>query len=134
MTHLRHLFLALFLAALFVAPPPARADDFALPGLETDAAAYLATLQRRYPAGGTPAIRRTAEQQAAAAIAKRDWPAAVTALETRIAAGDPTTAQYESLATAQLRLTPPQPQKAMLAGWQAYSTANSGVPEIPGLS
>ena len=45
------------------------ADDFTLPGLEADSAAYAQTLTSRFPAGGTPQARKAAEQAAAAAAA-----------------------------------------------------------------
>jgi alpha-2-macroglobulin len=65
-----------------------------LPGLQHDAQAYVASLTKRFPAGGTPTARRAAEQQAVAAIAKQDWPTAATALEARIAQGDATAKQF----------------------------------------
>ena len=68
----------------------ALADDFTLPGLEADSAAYAQTLTSRFPAGGTPQARKAAEQAAAAAIRKPDWAAAAAAWETRIAQGDAT--------------------------------------------
>ncbi len=131
-TMLRRLFLVLSLALLFAAHA-ARADDFELPGLQADSQAYVDGLTRRYPAGGTPAVRRAAEQQAAAALQKRDWAAAIAALETRVAAGEPTARQFLDLANAQLRATPPQPQKALLAAWQNFTQADAGAAEIPGL-
>ena len=72
--------LLLILTLLLVGITPSRADDFQLPGLQHDAQAYVSTLTKRFPAGGTPAARKTAETQAAAAIAKQDWAAAAQAL------------------------------------------------------
>ena len=127
----RRLLAALLLAlfALAVAAP-ARADEFNLPGLEHDAEAWSSTLQKRFPAGGTPQARRAAEQQATAALAKKDYAAAVIALEQRVALGDPTAQQLLALATAYLQKTPPDPPRALLAGWQAFSRAEAGTAEI----
>ncbi len=112
---------------------PSRADKLQLPGLQRDAETYVSNLIKRAPAGGTPAARRTAEQQATAAIAKQDWQAAVTALETRIAQGEATSKQYLDLASAQMRRTPPDPRLALLASWAAFSTSQAGDGEIPPL-
>jgi uncharacterized protein YfaS (alpha-2-macroglobulin family) len=110
-----------------------RADPVDLPGLQRDAQAYVASLTKRAPAGGTPAARHAAEQQAAAAIAKQDWPAAAAALEARIAQGNATAQQYLDLATAQSRRSPPNPRLQLLAAWQAVSNSQAGEAEIPGL-
>jgi thioredoxin-like negative regulator of GroEL len=111
----------------------ARADDFQLPGVSADADAYQATLTRRFPAGGTPQARRAAEQQATVAQQSKDWPGVVAALEQRVAQGEATAQQWTDLGTAFLRRTPPDNQKALLAGWQGFSNADAGDGEIPGL-
>ena len=101
---------------------PSRADTVDLPGLQRDSQAYVAGLTKRAPAGGTLAARHAAEQQAAAAIAKQDWPAATIALEARVAQGDATAKQYLDLATAQSRRSPPNPRLALLAAWMAVTS------------
>ena len=127
--------LAVLLVSLLVliAAPPVWADEFQLPGLENDSTAWTGTLIKRYPAGGTPQARRAAEQLAAAAMQKKDYSAAIAALEQRVALGDAPGPQFQYLATAYLRRTPPDPAKALLAAWQAFSRAETGAPEIPAL-
>ncbi len=124
--------LALLLGLLCWMPSP-RAADLELPGLARDAHNYVTALTKRFPAGGTPAARRTAEQQAAAATQKKDWTAAANALEQRVALGDPTPAQLLDLARAQLARTPPDPQKALYAAWMNFDASDQGEAEIPAL-
>ena len=124
---------ALVLAALPLAAGPAWADGFELPGVEADANAYENALTHRFPAGGTPQARRTADAQAAAAMQAKDWNAAMTALEQRIALGDAPAKAWMDLSTAALRRTPPDAKKALSAGWQAFSAAEAGAPEIAAL-
>ena len=109
------------------------ADDFTLPGLEADSAAYERTLTSRFPAGGTPQARKQAEQAAAAATRKQDWAAAAAAWETRVAQGDAATAQWLALADAQMRRTPPAASRALQAAWQNFSSAETGAAEVPAL-
>ncbi len=123
----------LVLSLLLPGLTAAHAEGLDLPGLQGDSQAYVASLTKRVPAGGTPAARHTAEQQAAAAIAKQDWPAAATALETRIAQGNATAKQFLDLATAQSRRDPPNPRLALFAAWQAVTNSQPGEAEIPGL-
>ena len=125
-------FLCLILLALTMAAP-GRADEFQLPGLESDSATWFDALTKRYPAGGTPQARRTAEQQAATALRAKDYTAAATALEQRVALGESTSQQLLDLAGAYLRRTPPDPAKALLAGWEAFTGAEQGPPEIAAL-
>ncbi len=127
------LLLGLLLALLFGACFSARADDFSPPGLSSDSDGYAAALAKRFPAGATAQARKTAEQQAAAAIQKKDFAAATVALEQRVAMGQPTSQQWTDLANAYLRRTPPDAQKALFAAWQGFSSAASGDPEIAGL-
>ena len=101
----------LLLATLFCfACGAAWADDFTLPGLEADSAAYASTadlaLSRRRHAAGAPDGRAGGGGR----VRKQDWAAAAAALETRIALGDATAAQWLELADAQLRRTPPDPR------------------------
>lgn len=119
----------LLLLLLFV--PPALA--FELPGLDRDAEAYASALTARHPAGGTPAARRTADQRVDEAEKKGDGPALVTALEARIALGQATGAQWMSLARAQLRRAPPDPNRALQAAWRAFVAAESPAAEVPPL-
>jgi len=127
----RRFFLAL--ALLLGAIGATHAQDFQLPGVQADADAYTAALTARYPAGGTPQLRRQAEAQAADALRRKDWAAAATALETRVAAGEPTPDQWLQLAQAQLRRTPPDPRKALAAAWENFQAVDTGRPEIPAL-
>jgi len=127
------LLLGLLLALLLGVGAPARADDFAPPGLSSDSNAYNGTLTKRFPAGATPQARREAEQQAAAALLKKDFTAAALALENRAAMGQPTSQQWTDLARAYLRRTPSDPQKALFAAWLGFSQADAGEPEIAGL-
>ena len=109
------------------------AGEFSLPGLSADADAYAASLTARFPAGGTPQARRVAEQQAAAAIRKQDWASAAAAWETRAALGDASAGQWQALAEAQLRRTPPDATRALRAAWKSFAAAASGAPEVPPL-
>lgn len=112
---------------------PAWADSFQIPGLDADSNAYQRSLASRTPAGATPQARRMAEQRAADAQRRNDWPGVAAALEARIGAGDPTTDHWLALARAQLRRIPPDPARAAQAAWQAFGAANAGAPEIPSL-
>lgn len=123
----------LVLGFLLLGVTPSCAENLDLPGLQRDSQAYVSSLTKRIPAGGTPAARRAAEKQAAAAIAKQDWPTAVTALEARIAQGDATAKQFLALAAAQSRRTPPNPRLTLFAAWQAVANSQAGEAQIPGL-
>jgi uncharacterized protein YfaS (alpha-2-macroglobulin family) len=130
----RVLLACLFAAAFsFLAMAPSHADGFDIPGLSSDATDYQSALASRFPAGGSPALRQQAEQQADAAIRKQDWAAAVTALETRAAAGDAGADIWTALARAQLRRTPPDAKHALDAAWIAFQNADAGAGEIPPL-
>ena len=123
----------LMLGLFLMAAIPARSAPLDLPGLQKDTQAYVASLTKRFPAGGTQAGRKTAEQQAAAAIAKQDWAAATTALESRVAQGETTQKQFLDLANAQMRRTPPDPRAAMYAAAASFAGTPAGEAEIPGL-
>ena len=71
----QHLRCLLLLPALLLAlgGKAAHAEDFELPGIQGQVDTYLEGLTARFPTGAPAAARRTAEQQAATAIAKRDW-------------------------------------------------------------
>jgi len=129
----RLLALLLFFLIALTAAAPVRADEFQLPGLESDSGAWSSALMKRFPAGGTPQARRAAEQQAATALQKKDYAAAVAALEQRVALGEATVQQFQDLAGAYLRRTPPDPGKALAAAWRAFSDADAGTAEIPSL-
>ncbi len=118
---------------LWLAGGAAWADEFTLPGLEADANAYAGTLTARFPAGGTPQARKQAEAEAAAAIRKPDWPAAIAALERRVALGDATPVQWLALADAQMHRTPPDARHALDAAWQNFSNVEDGAPQVPSL-
>jgi hypothetical protein len=130
---LRRFLCLLFGLVVLAAPLIARADDFGLPGLSHDSDAWSETLRKRFPAGGTPVARRNAERQATDALARKDNATAIAALESRVALGEATGAQFQALAEAYLRRTPPDPNKALLAAWQAFSRADAGAAEIPSL-
>ena len=115
---------------LALAGPAAHAEDFDLPGIQGPTDTYIDGLTARFPTGASAAVRRAAEQQAAAAIAKRDWPAAIAALELRIAQRDASAVHYADLANALLRRAPPETDKALYAGWQAFQSADAGEAEI----
>lgn len=111
----------------------ALAQEFRLPGLENDANRYARSLTARHPAGGTPQARQQAEQRARAAEAQRDWAAAATAWEARIALGDAKAEFWLALAQAQLRRQPPDANRALQAAWQNFSQVAEGAPEVPSL-
>jgi alpha-2-macroglobulin len=123
----------LALGLFLFAAVPSRSADLQLPGLENDARAYVGSLTKRFPAGGTPVARKSADQQAAAAIAKQDWNAAAAALETRVANGEPTAKTFLDLANADLKRTPPDARHALMAAWLAFTQSDAGEPEIPAL-
>jgi uncharacterized protein YfaS (alpha-2-macroglobulin family) len=126
----RRLSTLVLLAALLL---PGLASGFEIPGLGSDASAYESSLTRRLPAGGTPQLRTAAEGRARAAEARGDWPAAATAWEERIGAGQATADHWLALANAQLRRTPPEAARALQAGWRAFMLVPGGAPEIPSL-
>ena len=121
------------LLLLLLLAAPVRAQEFVVPGLERDSQAYAATLTAKSPAGLTPQARRTAEQRAADAQKRNDWPAVVAALEARLGGGEGAAAQWLALGRAHLNKTPPDPARAAQAGFQAFDKADSGVGEIPAL-
>ena len=71
----------LLILMLALAPALAWAQGFELPGLSQESGAYQQSLQRRFPAGGTPQQRAGAERRAQEATARRDFAAAAAALE-----------------------------------------------------
>ena len=111
----------------------ARAAEFDPPGLAADSNAYRRALTQRSPAGLSPALQLQAEQRADAAVARGDWAAAATALETRLGAGDGDAAPWLLLARVQLRRTPADAAHAAQAAWQAYSRTDTGPAQIPAL-
>jgi uncharacterized protein YfaS (alpha-2-macroglobulin family) len=130
----RLLMLLLLLAApVFLLAAPAWADDFTVPGLERDSEAYVAALTQKSPAGLAAPAKRQAEQRAAEAQKRNDWPAVVAALEQRLGGGDGTTAQWLLLGRAHLSKAPPDPAHAAQAAWQAFGKADSGAAEVPPL-
>src|SRR5260370_20997987 len=133
MPHLRHALLAVLLAATFwigtvLAIGTARADQFELPGLSNDSQVYADGLTARFPAGGRLATRRTAEQQASAAIQRKDWAAAATALEIRVGQGEATAQNWMDLATAPLLRRPPDALMGLLPGGEAAQMAEATAP------
>ena len=122
------------LAALFLfAAVPVQAGRPQLAGVPRDAQAYVNSLTSRVPAGGNAQARARAEQQASAAITKKDWAAAATALEDRVAQGEATPAQFLDLANAMMRRTPADPKRALLAAWWGFINQPDGTGQIPHL-
>ena len=130
---MRGFWLLLTVLAMVLIGGPSRADDFSLPGLDADSRAYQAQLSKPFPAGGTAARRNAAEQNAAAAGVRKEWPAMAAALEQRLGMGQPSYQLWLDLATAQIRRTPPEAQKALLAAWLGFSSADAGAQEVPPL-
>ena len=131
----RILLLACMMAALFGALPayPARADELALPGLASDADTYVNGLQKRFPAGGSDPARAAAEQQAAAALDRKDVAAAIAALERRVALGQPSAGNWLGLAQALAARSPPDARRAALAAWRAYDGAEAAADKASAL-
>jgi uncharacterized protein YfaS (alpha-2-macroglobulin family) len=112
---------------------PQTAASFELPGLSSDASTYEQSLTRRFPAGGTAQQRSQAETRARAAEARNDWAAAAAAWEERVGAGQATADHWTALSWAQLRRAPPDANRALRAGWNAFMMVPGGEPEIPSL-
>jgi hypothetical protein len=129
------LLLVLLAALLGGAPPsPLRAQGAVdLPGLQRDAAALERDLTRRYPAGATAQQRTAAEARAQAAEGRRDWTAAAQGWEDRVAGGEARPEHWLAYGRALLQRTPPDPQRALAAGQQAFNLVPGGAPEIPAL-
>lgn len=109
------------------------ASAFEIPGLDNDALSYETQLNRRFPAGATTQQRAAAEARARAAQGRADWTAAAAAWEERVGAGQTGADHWLALAEAQLRRTPPEPMRALQAGWRAFMLVPGGAPEIPSL-
>ena len=112
------------LFAILLASHAARADDFDLPGLDSESAQFAASLSHAYPAGGTPSSKQQAETAAAASIARSDWNAAAVALESRAGQSDLDASVWLQLSQAEMKRSPPQPRQALDAAWQSYQTAD----------
>ncbi|MGK7866128.1 alpha-2-macroglobulin family protein [Falsiroseomonas sp. E2-1-a20] len=123
--------LPVLLVLAWLLPQPAA--SFELPGLSSDASTYEQSLTRRFPAGGTAQQRSQAETRARAAESRNDWAAAAAAWEERVGAGQATADHWTALAWAQLRRTPPEANRALRAGWNAFMMVPGGEPEIPSL-
>ena len=128
---MRQLLATLGFALLIAVAGPAAGFD--LPGLSRDAQTYREGLERRFPAGGTPAQRAAADTRIAVAERANNAAALATALEERAALGEATLAQWLALARAQLRRTPPEPARALHAAWQNFLAVPGGEAEIPAL-
>ena len=123
--------LVALVVGLLALPGLSRAEEYDLPGVAADARTYERSLTQRMPAGGNPVTRRAASAQAAAAIARKDWAGAVTALEGRIALGEATVQDWSDLAEAQLQRSPADPQRALFAAWRAYQQTYDEKAQIP---
>jgi uncharacterized protein YfaS (alpha-2-macroglobulin family) len=120
----------LLIMLLAFAPIIAAAQGFDLPGLSQESGAYQQSLQRRFPAGGTPQQRAAAERRAQDATARRDFAVAATAWEERIGLGNSNADHWLALAEAQLARTPPENNRALQAAWRAFQFAPGGEPEV----
>ena len=109
---------ALVLSLLFATTLPAQAQDFLSPGVTTDAGVWARNLQKATPAGGTPQARRQAEQRADAALERKDYPAAIAALEARVGMGEASYENYMNLAAIYAARTPKAPQLQLYAARQ----------------
>ena len=117
----------LLLAALLVpfgVRDPAEAADFDLPGLDVESSAFVAGLAKAFPTGGTADSRSQAEARAAAAMARNNWTAAATALESRLGQSEPTAQLWLQLSQAELKRIPSDPRRALDAAWQSYQLAD----------
>ncbi len=112
------------LLAILLASHAARADDFDLPGLDSESAEFAASLSHAYPTGGTAASKQQAETAATASIMRNDWNAAAAALESRAGQSPADARVWLQLSQAELRRSPPQPPKALDAAWQSYLIAD----------
>ncbi len=119
----------LLLIALVFAVP---AGAFELPGLESDASAYRAELQRRFP-GTNPQARAAAEARALQAERQNNIPAAITGWEERLSSGPMPPEAWMTLARLHLARRPPDAARALMAAWVAFSIVPAGAPEIPSL-
>jgi uncharacterized protein YfaS (alpha-2-macroglobulin family) len=132
MRRLTVLLFALLLAAAL--PGAVRASEpLDIPGLNSDAAAYAASLAKAAPAGATPAAREKAQRRASDAAAKQDWPAAAAAWEARVGLGEPSADDWLALAQAQLRRQPQNLARAAQAAWRAYDMTEAGADQLPAL-
>lgn len=107
-----------------VAGTPETSDALALPGLDADARAFTRELRRAHPAGLDAAARRKAEESATQALARKDYPRAVSALESVLGGGrleaDSAPAALRQLARAELARRPARPARALAAAWLAF--------------
>ncbi len=136
---LRHLGIAIAFVCLcgsMAVPVPARAqeapNELALPGLQTDAEHFQNLLRHDYPAGLTAAARHTAEDTATASLAANDYVKALPALRMIIGGLPrgtiPGWRTWLALGQAELGVAPPHPDRALQAGWLAFTSVeqNSG--------
>ena len=123
----------LLILMLAFAPLTTWAQGFDLPGLSQESGTYQQSLQRRFPAGGTPQQRAAAERRAQDATARHDFAAAAAALEERIGLGNSNADHWLALAEAQLARTPAENSRALQAAWRAFQFAPGGEPEVPPL-
>ncbi|MBS0638645.1 MAG: alpha-2-macroglobulin family protein [Proteobacteria bacterium] len=100
---------------------PAWADDPIPSGLQSDSSAWIRELAKAFPAGSNAQQKKDADQQVAAALAKKDAPAAITALERRIGMGDVQAPTFLTIARLYAERSPPDWRKALAAATRAYS-------------
>ncbi len=104
------------------------AQELALPGLQSDAQHFQNTLRHDYPAGLSAASLRKAEATAREALAANDYAEALPALQ-MIVGGLPqgTTPNWRTwlaLAQAELHATPQELNRALQAGWMAFTSVD----------
>ena len=84
------------------------------PASRNDSQSWLRDLSKAYPAGASPQQRKDADQQAAAALARKDNAAAVTALERRIGMGEASGDALLNLARLYAERSPPDWRRSSL--------------------
>ena len=103
-------------------------DEIALPGLQSDADAFVARLHQAFPAGASDDQKAEASDAAKAAVASGDPAKIVSAMERLVGAqGDPVAWQnWLALAQAEMAVSPARPQRAVQAAWMAFTAIDQG--------
>jgi hypothetical protein len=105
------------------------ATELELPGLQSDADAFTATLRQAYPGGASKDQLQRANAAAEAAVKANDWQKALPALETMVGGvGQDTTADWQTwlaLGVAEAKAQPPNPERSLQAAWMAFTLVDS---------
>ncbi|HEY0835776.1 MAG TPA: alpha-2-macroglobulin [Azospirillum sp.] len=123
----------LWLCLLLLLPAHPALANFDPPGLGNDAGNYASSVRLKAPPQVTPQQRDKALRDAQAAVAKRDWPKAVSGLEAAVALGNDTTATWLSLGEAWLALPKPNRERALHAAFTAYQSAGNADESVTAL-